>query len=410
MCGKVEGNRSIINGILMTSQSSTVTAPEQLQYRGYIGEFDGLRALGLTLVLINHFVPRMLSEFLYQLGQLGWIAMDSFFVMSGFLITGILLDSREKPRFYRTFYARRALRIFPLYYVVLLLWWVIIRYTNYALDYQQMSQHWGSPLWFVFYAGNIRTAWVGAWPKVMGYVPLWSLQIEEQFYLLFPLAVGLLRREHLRWLLIGAAVASPVFRVAAYLWQPNNPYLQYALLPCHCEGIALGGLIAIRFRSGAWNFSKLHLTLWTALLMGAAVAGSFFSRGGVEGWAWANTWNRLAGYSISSLGCACLVLWLISFRGSVYTQWMRIGPLKYLGKISYGVYLLHPLALWTAIELGKKRKIHFLHYDPRFSLVGIGLSLLYAAISWHFFEGPILKMKERFTNFRKPPVALAVPQ
>src|ERR1700733_2901273 len=315
----------------MASQSSTVSTPGQVNFRGYIMELDAMRALGLCLVLICHFWPRSISEVVFQLGNLGWIAMDSFFVMSGFLITGILLDTRDKPNYYSTYYARRALRIFPLYYVVLLIWYVIIRYTNSGIGYRDLIHNWGSPAWFLFYAGNIREAVVGAWPRVLGYGPLWSLQVEEQFYLLFPLAVACLRREHLRRLMIAAVFVSPLLRAAFYLWRRDNSFLQYVLLPCHCEGLALGALIAIRFRSGPWKISKPGLSALTALLMGGACLGSILSTWGTRNEANASNWDRLAGYSISSAGCACLVLWLVCFRGSKYTRWMRTAPLQYLG-------------------------------------------------------------------------------
>ena len=382
-----------------TSQSSP-SRLVQPNFRGHIPELDGLRAVGLSLVLIDHFWPEGLSYIVFQLGNLGWIAMDSFFVMSGFLITGILLDSRNKPTYYSTYYIRRALRIFPLYYAILILWWIIGRFTNYGIDYRSLIQNWGSPAWFVFYAGNIREAIVGFPPKLLGYAPLWSLQVEEQFYLLFPLVVAFMRREHLRRLLIAAVFLSPVLRIAGYLWQPNNPFLQYVQLPTHCDGLALGALIAIRFRSGPWQISKPALTLWTAVLLGAAALGSILSTWGTRNQAWGSQWDRLPGYSISSLACACLILWLVTFRGSRYTAWLRTAPLQYLGKISYGVYLLHPFALWTVIELGKKRFIHFHKDDPRYFIGAVVLSLTYAAISWHFFERPLLRIKDRFSYNR----------
>jgi peptidoglycan/LPS O-acetylase OafA/YrhL len=391
----------------MASQSSTVSTPGQVNFRGYIMELDAMRALGLCLVLICHFWPRSISEVVFQTGQLGWIAMDSFFVMSGFLITGILLDTREKPNYYRTYYARRALRIFPLYYLVLLVWFCISRYTDSGNGYRTLVQQWGSPAWFTFYLGNIRAAIVGKWPTVFGYAPLWSLQVEEQYYLLFPLAVAWMKREHLRRLLIAAVILSPVFRILTFLWRPENLLLQFVLLPCHCEGLALGGLMAIRFRSGPWNISKVKLAIWTAVLLGFTSISSIVSIWGATDPSRSSRWDRLAGYSFSSAGCACLVLLLICLRGSSYTRWMRIAPLQYLGKISYGVYLLHPLAYWIMLELIKKRFLHFHKDDPLWFVETVGISLALAAVSWEFFETPFLQLKDRFTNNRaKRPLAV----
>jgi peptidoglycan/LPS O-acetylase OafA/YrhL len=176
--------------------------------------------------------------------------------------------------------------------------------------------------------------------------------------------------------------------------------LQYVQLPTHCEGIALGALIAIRVRSGPWEVSKKMLTLGTALLLGGTCVGSFLSTWGTRNQAWGSDWDRLVGYSTSSLGCAGLVLWLVLYRGSKYTRWMCIPPLRYLGKISYGVYMLHPLALYSVIELSKKHLIHFHKDDPRYFLDATAMSILLAAISWHFFEGPLIRIKNQISYGR----------
>ena len=384
----------------MSQDSNTVPVPRPMGFRGHIAELDTLRALGVCVVLTDHLWPPGLSETVFRLAQLGWIAMDSFFVMSGFLITGILLDSRDKPNYYRNYYARRTLRIFPLYYLVLLIWYLIARYTDSGIIYRLQVHDWGSPAWFTFYVGNIREAVVGAWPLVPGYSLLWSLQIEEQYYLLFPLAVAWMKREHLRKMLIAAVILSPVCRVLTYLWQPDNVLMQFVLLPCHCEGLALGGLIAIRFRSGPWNIPKRKLAVGTAvLLIFTAITSLVTTWHAPHPWS-SSPWDRLVGYTISSAGCAGLVLLLICLRDSSYTRWMRIAPLQYLGKISYGVYLLHPLAWWILMKLINRGFLHFHSNDPRWFVVAVGISLAMAAASWKFFESPFLRLKDGFTNNR----------
>ena len=392
-----------------------VSNSSSINFRGYIPELDGLRAVGISLVLIDHLWPAGLSYLVFQLGNLGWIAMDSFFVMSGLLITGILLDNLQDPNYFRTYFARRCLRIFPLYYAVLIAWHCITRYTNHGIDYFALIQYWGSPAWFIFYIGNIRQAMVGYPHTSLGntlalaYAPLWSLQVEEQFYLLFPLAVAFMRPRNLRRFLIAAVLLSPILRVLTYLWQPDNPFLQYVELPTHCEGLALGALIAIRLRSGPWKISTPALTAFTALFLGAACAGSILSTWGTLNQAWGTRWDRLAGYSISSLGCACLILWLICFRETTYTSWLRTAPMRYLGKISYGLYLLHSLAVWVVIELNKKGFVHFHDNDWRFFVGAIALSLIFASASWYFFEEPLLKIKNHFTYERTKIIPAKIP-
>jgi len=380
----------------MSATQSSLRAPN-IHFRGHIVELDAMRALGLCTVLICHFWPRSLSEVVFQVGQLGWIAMDSFFVMSGFLITGILLDSQGKSTYYSTYFARRSLRIFPLYYLVLFTWWWIGNFTDFGNGYRTLIHQWGSPMWFTFYVGNIRAAIMGKWPTIFGYAPLWSLQVEEQYYLLFPFAVAFMKKENLRRLLIAAVIISPICRALTYLWHPENIQLQYVLLPCHCEGLALGGLIALRLRSGPWNLSTKTLAIWTSALLGFTAITSAISIRHVPDPFQSSPWNRLVGYTTSSAGCACLVLLLICLRGSAYTAWMRIAPLRYLGKISYGVYLLHEVAQWIMAELIKKHILHFRTDDPLWFAEVIALSIALAALSWEFFESPLLKLKERFS-------------
>lgn len=351
------------------------------------------------IVLLNHFWPKSLSIYVWHLGQMGWIAMDSFFVLSGFLITGILVDSRSKPDYYRTYYRRRSLRIFPLYYVVLALLIFQISFRHGGVEYKYLLSHWGSPLWFVFYVGNIRTAIVNSWTHVLGFSPLWSLQVEEQFYLLFPFAVRWMRLENLRRLLLAAVCISPLVRILFYLWHPGNPFLQYVLLPSRFDGLALGGLIAIRYRMGPWKIPRARLLVSGLVLLAIACAGSVLSIPTRVDEAWSSPFNRLVGYSVSAFACACLVLWLIENRGSIYTAWLRLAPAQYIGKISYGIYLLHLIALGTINNLA--RHVHFLGENslPRFFAL-ILLSIGYASISWYVLERPLLRLKNRVSRPR----------
>jgi peptidoglycan/LPS O-acetylase OafA/YrhL len=347
--------------------------------------------------------PRSLSSLILKVGTLGGlIAMDSFFVLSGFLIAGILLDTRFRPDYFRNYYLRRSLRIFPLYYLLLLALFVMAHVSQGGggTEYTQMIHQWGSPAWFAFYLANFRMAYTGQFPPVAAYGPLWSLQIEEQFYLLLPLLIRFTRPERLsRWLWL-MVFLSPVFRLLFFLWNPKNYLFQVALLPCRMDGLALGALIALRFRSGPWELSKTAVASLAAGLLFVTVAGMI--------WTWpvkaiadadANPFLQLASTSLSSLGCACLVLWLILSRGSRYTRVLRIAPLLYIGKISYGLYLLHQLSPRGLRLMGKLG----LHLNPnglpRFAVL-LGMSLAMASVSWYVLERPLLSLKDRLAPSR----------
>jgi peptidoglycan/LPS O-acetylase OafA/YrhL len=365
-------------------------------YRGHIAELDAIRAIGIGIVLINHFWPPSLSSFVFGIGQMGWIAMDAFFVLSGFLITGILVDSRSRPDYFRGYYTRRALRIFPLYYLVLLALFIMTHVSKAGggTEYAQMVHDWGSPAWFAFYLGNFKMAYVGAFPPVSAYGPLWTLQIEEQFYLFFPLVLRWMRVDHLTRLLWLMVFLSPAFRILLYLWTPRTYALQFTLLPCHMEGLALGSLIAIRFRSGPWQIPKTGLAAVTiAPLLVVCIATTMTLRPEPTAGAF-NLFIHLLGISLSSWGCAGLVLWLIVFRESPYTLAFRIAPVQYVAKISYGLYLLHQL-VFRGLRWTGRFGIHLAPNGfPRFALLVI-TSLAMASASWYLLESPLLGLKDR---------------
>jgi peptidoglycan/LPS O-acetylase OafA/YrhL len=308
--------------------------------------------------------------------------------MSGFLITGILLDSKSKKDYYGPFYFRRTIRIFPLYYVVIgLVTFIAIAVREPALA--NMSRVWGSPWWFFVYLGNIPAALTGKFPLGgwSSYIPLWSLQLEEQFYLLLPLLVRNVEIRTLKRVLWSLVGLSPIVRIGMYLWDPTNRLAQYVLLPGHMEGLALGALIAVRFREGPWTIHAGNLTKKTLGWIGIAGISGVLSH-----YDHMQPWNRTVGILISSTASAYLVLWLIVNRDSKLTVPLRTGVMRYLGKISYGIYLLHwPVAallsaICVRLGLGPLQDSFF-----RVALV-LGASIALAGLSWRFFEGPLLRL------------------
>ena len=367
-------------------------------FRGHIAELDCIRGVGIAVVLLNHLWPTDLFPVMFRVFQLGWIAMDAFFVLSGFLITGILVDTRSRPDYFRNYYARRSLRIFPLYYVTLLVAIVMLKLSH-GVDYRSFTHDWGSPAWFFCYLGNLRMAYLGEYPPTMTFGVLWSLQIEEQFYLLFPLAVRYMRLERLSRLLWCLVFVSPLSRVAVFLFNPGNRLAQNVLLPCHMEGLALGALIAIRFRNGPWELSKPALTVVTIGLTVLTCLGSVMSKPSLD--PNLTSFNRVVGYSLSSWACACIVVWLIAFRGSRFTRVLRSAVIGYLATISYGVYLLHPLVIRFVRSWGRIG-VDLPYRSFRHCVVVVSLSIIAASLSWYGFERPIARLKDRLVPSRQP--------
>jgi peptidoglycan/LPS O-acetylase OafA/YrhL len=391
----------------VSENSELIRPPGSYRFRGHIAELDSIRAIGIGIVLLNHFWPTTMTGVIFQLGQLGWIAMDAFFVLSGFLITGILLDTRSRPDYFSNYYIRRSLRIFPLYYVTLLAAIVMLKLGQGGAEYKAFVHDWGSPVWFFAYLGNFRMAYTGSFPPSTAFGVLWSLQIEEQFYLLFPLAVRYLRTEQLTRLLWCLVFLSPAFRVAFYLWNPNNLVIQNVLLPCHMEGLALGALIAIRFRSGPWELPKIRLTILTIGLLLLTCIGSIVIKPPRPDLASLSVFSRLPGYSLASWSAACLVIWLVVFRGSRFTSMLRTAPIRYMAMISYGIYLLHPLI--SRFERSWGQMGFRLQHDTilRFAIV-VAMSIGAASLSWYAFERPIARLKDRLAPSRQQPEASPV--
>jgi peptidoglycan/LPS O-acetylase OafA/YrhL len=370
--------------------------PEEIRYRGHIAELDGLRALAVILVLLYHFGPHAsVGSLLWKIGSIGWIGVDLFFVLSGFLITGILLDTREERLYYKNFYLRRTLRVFPLYYVVIVIGLAIqIAWHNESIIHNIYESS-----WYSVYLGNIYIAFKNHGPLAGFLGPLWSLQIEEQFYLIFPFLVRKLRPKALFWMLVCVVVLSGPLRWSLYLLSPHRELLQYAALPCRMDGLALGALLALRVRMSQWRIRPATVALGAAgLLSGLFI---YLSWGGYD---WSTPRIRTFGYSIVALAFASVVLWVLRFRGGWQASWLRIAPLQYLGKISYGIYLLQALIFVLVRKISTHFGINlFVEGDwhsttwTNFCLL-VAIIVLSASISWYFLERPISRLKDRLSR------------
>jgi peptidoglycan/LPS O-acetylase OafA/YrhL len=373
-----------------------------------ISELDGIRAIAVGLVFLVHFAPTKPAPWLDLVHRVGWVGVDVFFVLSGFLVTTVLLKARTNPEgYFRGFYARRALRLFPLYYLVLTLILLTMLVTRNGIDLRHMQATWGNPLWFYAYMGNFRTAVTNISPPSF-FTPMWSLHVEEQFYLLLPPLAFYLKRERLKRLLIAAVLLAPAIRALVFVWRPDWRLFQYMLLPCRMDALALGGLLAIYSPDPAALPRRVRLPLFvgsTSLLV-LAVAVFQWSGGPFDG-----AVERIIGFTLFDVAFVGFTALVLNLRGTVATAWLNWKPLQYVGMISYGVYLFQVPASGVVDHILHLMGQPVMEWDAtigRFAAVG-ATTLVLSTLSWYLWETKWLALKSRLADAPREP-ALVVTQ
>jgi peptidoglycan/LPS O-acetylase OafA/YrhL len=380
---------------------------------GRIPELDGLRGLAILSVLFWHYgsyyepAPGSIGASLTPLLRLGWSGVDLFFVLSGFLIGGILIANRTASNYWRVFYLRRACRIFPLYFAVLAafaLATVMIgpQPSNWLLKQEP-------PFWnYLLFLQNFGMAWYNSFGSdFLG--PTWSLAVEEQFYLVLPFVVLLMRPVALPWVLGGLICLAPMLRSH---WLTGDHFLSsYVLMPFRADALLLGVLCAWAVRQPdiarllERKRSLLFAAFWLLLAGSVALAAQyqFFF----------HPMMMLVGFTWLALLYATALLLAVSNQESPLKRVLRLPVLRKLGDIAFGVYLLHvPIAgllhLWIYDAVPK------IETPAQFgvTLAAFVLTIIVARASFVFFEKPIIRFGHRFKFSHKQdlPAMAASPQ
>lgn len=360
---------------------------------GRIPELDGIRGLAILLVLAWHYFPVAQgiapgSWQAYALAPLGltWSGVDLFFVLSGFLIGGILYDAKESKSYYRTFYSRRIYRIFPLYFtwIALFLAGLYLVGPGGASPLRSIFNR-DLPLWsYPLFLQNFSMAWQQTTfgPVWMGVT--WSLAIEEQFYLLLPFLVRNLSYRGIAWMAAASIFCAPLVRLILSL-HGNQYYGPYTLLPSRADALAFGVLVALACRhKGTWEWLASHrgFLKLAFLVLGGGVAyllknQRFLYTGGL-------TW-------IAAFYASLLLLTVVN-PGRIETACFRSRILMNLGTIAYAVYIFHQgiNALFHFAILGR---VPGIGSWPSLSVTLLSLItvILLAALSWRLFEKPLIR-------------------
>ena len=360
-----------------------------------IPELDGVRAVAIWMVLIGHLF------FAYQLpaGALewmpgsvrvilnhGWLGVDLFFVLSGFLITGILLDSREKANYFWIFYSRRALRILPVYLATVA---VMSVFYAHGRSYLLISS--------VFMA-NMAGLFAISVPH--GASILWSLAVEEHFYLVWPWLVRLLSRRAVTVVAATIVIATPLLRYVAAVHGVSVPGVIYQVSIFRFDGLALGALLAIWYRSSWYSRLQSVLVIIGLLLMDGLLSIAIIPFGGMQA---DNPVGVAFRYNQAQLLFAAFIVAVLAYRGSAATAVFRSPFAVLSGELSYCIYLIH-LALGDAYMAAASPMIEpFLiaWKGPNFAVavrivILLVLTFGLALLSRAYLERPFLNLKRRF--------------
>ncbi len=328
-----------------------------------VPQLDGLRGIAVLLVFSYHALH----------APLGWAGVDLFFVLSGYLITGILLrlkEKRETEGYWSAFYFRRLLRIAPPY-----VGFLVVLSALFPVPWRQIWY------WYTFFGANLASA-LGKC-SVHAMEPLWSLAVEEQFYFIWPWLVLLSSRKTLRNVALGIMIAAPVLRAIFTLVLPSRAFI-YDLTPFRADLLACGAFIAACTSEDAewvkrWSRTSLAgLTVAGCLLAVLSVFRTFRLSADTV---FFNTF----GYSLIVVVFGSALVRALGMDPGWDRKVLTFGPLRYMGTISYTFYLYQ-------VAIMDKLSQHFRSH-AEVAVLGFMITFLLSALSWHFFESQILKLK-----------------
>ena len=376
--------------------------------RQHFRQLDGLRGIAILLVMACHFdlLYRPADGdkgFISQIAQAGWMGVDLFFVLSGFLITGILLSTREKQHYFRNFLARRFLRIWPLYYANLIVFFIVLPLILPSAP-PALESMIDKQAWFWLYGANWLFAIEHGFNRTNGGY-FWSLAVEEQFYLVWPFVVYWLSSKALMRVSIALLCTSLILRVALAFMGVSLSSL-YTVTFTHLDGLAIGAILAIALRSPEGTARLMRMLPYCAVVAVGALTIARMRDGALFFWSHDTV---LYGYTAIALLGGCALLWALrSPPGTILSRILMSKPLATTGQLSYALYLIHAPAVAFASMAMLPRLAKYLpqwSYGARYCLmlaIVMTGSWLLATASWHLFEKRILALKDRFAYEASP--------
>jgi peptidoglycan/LPS O-acetylase OafA/YrhL len=345
----------------------------------YHKELDGVRAIAVFMVIFFHFFFELnLPTLLTRIANFGRTGVSLFFVLSGFLITRILIATKDSPNYFSSFYVRRSLRIFPLYYLFLVLIFIIL-----PLFSGKPFPPFDLQLYNWTYLQNFALAF--RWPHVSPR-HLWSLSVEEHFYLFWPILIYLLSIRKI--VFASVLIIAMAFMVKYFMIE--HDYVPYYFTFARIDELAMGALLAILEIKNKLIDKNANKFLLISVIFAIPTIVLLVIFTDMD-----NTIIQIIKYNLLAFTFLGLVGYIISLRE---TSWikrvLRTKPMVFLGKISYGLYIYHPLCIATVWNIFSKMNLAILF------VIAVGFTVLVASASYFLFELNFLKLK-RFFEYKK---------
>jgi peptidoglycan/LPS O-acetylase OafA/YrhL len=372
-----------------------------------IPALDGVRGIAILLVLTHNLSPfdgssGAAARLATILLNPGWIGVQLFFVLSGFLITGVLLDSRGAPSYYTSFIGRRVLRIFPVYYATLLVMFVVLPVFHAQPPELTRDAHSQVFLWTYL----VNWFWFFG-HEIAGFSHCWSLAVEEQFYLAWPFVVRACGPTRIVKLAVWMSLVAFASRVTIRLLGAEAN-LAYVFTICRMDALALGGAVAATARTNSALFER-HRYRLLAICLGVLVAGFFAT----HGYGRLGIVSQTVGYTALAVAFSALIAAVVGDHakgGGPISRVLANPVLRAFGKYSYGMYMFHPLLNdFVGVPLLERHGLMPPTFAVGFAYVvgSIAVTFALAYVSYVGFEQHFLRLKRHFEAFRGSANAVA---